>query len=162
MVSISTVPGLTRIFSQGNSTGFWLKINFSQTKSLNCANWCNGEVSKSAKIWLSKSIVYVTDYGHPVRKSPSLHGRKSNPNPKFLGTAEAYFVCHIGPSFQISLIYAFTGCPQSVPVTIYILNPTCRLSHPQKAWSRFSYCNKLGQYFTIKEKRIWALQWKQL
>ena len=33
----------------------------------------------------------VTDYGRPVRKSPSLHGRKSNPNPKFLGTAEAYF-----------------------------------------------------------------------
>jgi hypothetical protein len=35
-----------------------------------------------------------------VRKSPSLHGRKSNPNPKFLGTAEAYFVCHIGPNFS--------------------------------------------------------------
>ena len=34
-----------------------------------------------------------TDYGHPVRKSLSLHGRKSNPNPKFIGTAEAYFVC---------------------------------------------------------------------
>ena len=31
---------------------------------------------------------------------------KSNPNPKFIGTAEAYFVCHIGPKFQISLIYA--------------------------------------------------------
>ena len=53
----------------------------------------------------------ITDYGHPVRKLPSLHGRKSNPNPKFLGTAEAYFVCHISPSFQISLIFAFTGCP---------------------------------------------------
>ena len=24
-------------------------------------------------------------------------------NPKFLGTAEAYFVCHIGPIFRISL-----------------------------------------------------------
>ena len=52
-----------------------------------------------------------TDYGHPVRKSLSLHGRKSNPNPKFIGTAEAYLVCHIGPKFQISLIYAFIGCP---------------------------------------------------
>ena len=41
----------------------------------------------------------------------ALHGRKFNPNPKFLGTAEAYFVCHIGPKFQISLIYAFIGCP---------------------------------------------------
>jgi hypothetical protein len=46
-----------------------------------------------------------------VRKSPSLHGRKSTPTPKFLGTAKAYFVCHISPNFQISLIYAFIGCP---------------------------------------------------
>ena len=54
-------------------------------------------------------MVLTTDYGQPVRKSPSLHGRKSNP--KFLGTAEAYFVSHIGPKFQISLIYAFISCP---------------------------------------------------
>ena len=33
------------------------------------------------------------------------------PTSKFLGTAEAYFVCHIGPTLQISLIYAFIGCP---------------------------------------------------
>ena len=39
---------------------------------------------------------------------------KINPNPKFLGTAEAYFVCHIGPKFQISLIYAFIECQYSV------------------------------------------------
>jgi hypothetical protein len=25
--------------------------------------------------------------------------------------AKAYFVCHIGPNLQISLIYAFIGCP---------------------------------------------------
>jgi hypothetical protein len=56
-------------------------------------------------------MALLTDYGRPVRKSPWLQGRKSNPNPKFLGTAEAYFVCHIGPKFQISLIYAFIGCP---------------------------------------------------
>ena len=49
-----------------------------------------------------------TDYGRPVKKSLSLHGQF---NPKFLGTAEAYFVCHIGPKFQLSLIYAFNGCP---------------------------------------------------
>jgi hypothetical protein len=53
---------------------------------------------------------HATDYGRPVRKLPSLHGRKSNPNSKFLVTAEAYFVCRIGPNFKISLIYAFTGC----------------------------------------------------
>ena len=56
----------------------------------------------------------ATDYGRPVRKLPSLHGRKLTPTPKLLGTAEAYFVCHIGPNFQISLIYAFIGCPLSV------------------------------------------------
>ena len=32
---------------------------------------------------------------------------KAIPNSKFIGTAEAYFFCHIGPIFQISLIYAF-------------------------------------------------------
>ena len=53
----------------------------------------------------------ITDYGHPVRKLPSLDSRKSTPTPKFSGTAEAYFVCHIGPNFRISLIYAFIGCP---------------------------------------------------
>ena len=52
-----------------------------------------------------------TDYGGPLRKWPALHGRKSTSRPKFLGTAEAYFVCHICPNIQISLIYAFIGCP---------------------------------------------------
>ena len=49
-----------------------------------------------------------------MRKSPSLPGRKSTPTPKFLGTAVAYSFCHISPNFQISLIYAFIECPQSV------------------------------------------------
>ena len=55
-----------------------------------------------------------TDYGRLVKKSPSLHGRKSTPTPKILGTAEAYFVWHIGPNFQIFLIYALIGCPYTV------------------------------------------------
>ena len=71
--------------------------------------------------WFIKAVMLVTtDYGRPVRKSPSLHGQKSNPNPKFLGTAEAYFACHIGPKFHISLIYAFIGCPQSVYCVLII------------------------------------------
>ena len=53
----------------------------------------------------------LTNYGHPERKYSSLHCQKFNPNPKFLVTAEAYFVCHIGLIFQIPLIYAFIGCP---------------------------------------------------
>ena len=68
--------------------------------------------------WLLDYIIYLKlrsmFYGHPERKQPSLQGRKFTPTPKFLGTAEKYFVCHIGPIFQISLIYAFIGCPQSV------------------------------------------------
>ena len=52
-----------------------------------------------------------TDYRRPVRKSSSMHGRKSNSNPKFIGMAEAYFVCQIGPKFQVSWIYTFIGCP---------------------------------------------------
>ena len=68
----------------------------------------------------SKSYVATTDYGRTVRKSPSLQGRKSTPTPKFLGTAEAYFVCHILQNFQISLIYAFIGCPQYIFETIEV------------------------------------------
>ena len=83
-----------------------------------------------------------TDYGRPERKQPSMHGRKFNPNPKFLGTAEAYFVCHIGPIFQISLIYAFIGCPQSVVYEIKfefhfteILTPLCKMQQSSEAVS---------------------------
>ena len=39
------------------------------------------------------------DYRCPARKLPLLHGQKSTPTPKFLVTAEAYFVYHIGPIF---------------------------------------------------------------
>ena len=58
-----------------------------------------------------KTLCVVKDNGHPVKKSPSLHGRKSNPNPKFIVTAKAYFVCHIDLNLQVSLIYAFIECP---------------------------------------------------
>ena len=64
-------------------------------------------VVNSPEMKLAK-LQWCTDYGRPVKKSPSLHGRKSTATPKFLGTAEAYFVRHIGQNFQISLI---VGCP---------------------------------------------------
>ena len=42
---------------------FLQRINIcTQRKLLNFENWCNGEVSKSSKIWLSKSIFYVKNY----------------------------------------------------------------------------------------------------
>ena len=64
---------------------------------------------------LGKFFLHLTtDYRCPVDKSPSLHGQKSTPTPKILYTAKAYFVCHIGPNFQFSLIYAFIGFPYSV------------------------------------------------
>ena len=34
-------------------------------------------------------LIVTTDYGRPVRKSPSLHGQKLTPTPEFLGMAEA-------------------------------------------------------------------------
>ena len=102
---------------------FYHKINIKRQQEVNFQNG------------LFRSIHISTDYGRPVRKSPSLHGRKSTPTPKFLGTAEAYFVCHMSPNFQISLIYAFIGCPQSVftseemtQLLILILKPLYILS----------------------------------
>ena len=71
------------------------------------------------------SLSETTDNGHPERKKSSQHGQKFNPNPKFYGTAKAYFVCHIGAFFQISLIYAFIGCPQSVSKTTDFLIKSC-------------------------------------
>jgi hypothetical protein len=57
----------------------------------------------------AKQYATSTDYGCLLRKSPSLYGQKSTHNPKFLGMAEAYFVCHVDPNFQISDV--FIGCP---------------------------------------------------
>ena len=53
-------------FSSGvliqNWKDFFLKINISKGKWLNFENWVNGEVSKSAQFWLSKSIFYVKNH----------------------------------------------------------------------------------------------------
>ena len=38
------------------------KNQHTQRKLLNFENWCSEEVSKSAKIWLSKSIFYVKNH----------------------------------------------------------------------------------------------------
>ena len=66
---------------------------------------------KNHKSYIIRTFLFCQsmDYDRPLKKLNSLHGRKSTPIPKFLGTSEAYFVCHIGPNFQISLIYASIG-----------------------------------------------------
>ena len=62
---------------------------------------------------------FCTDYRCPVRKLLSLHFRKSNPTPKFLGTTKGYFVCHIGQNISdifdlclhwVSVVLDFTPC----------------------------------------------------
>jgi hypothetical protein len=55
------------------------------------------------RLILRVAIIKGMDCRHPERKL--------TPTPKFLGAAEAYFVCHSGPIFQISLIYAFIRFP---------------------------------------------------
>ena len=80
---------------------FFLHSNFvssGEWPGWECLSFCNIIV-----------IVLPTDYGRPERKYPSLQSRKFTPTPKCLGTAEAYFVGHIGLIFQISLIHASLG-----------------------------------------------------
>ena len=52
------------------------------------------------------SETWTTD----TQRGKSLHYTAEN-HSHSQSMAEAYFVCHIGPIFQISLIYAFIGCP---------------------------------------------------
>ena len=85
-----------------NDTEKWIKVRVSEPGS---------SQRRFTTVGNTASRVTFTDYGHPERKKPSLHGRKFTPTPKHLDTAEAYFVCHIGPIFHISLIYPFIWCP---------------------------------------------------
>ena len=84
----------------------------------------------------SYPLLISTDYRHPVRKSPSLHSQKSNPNPKLLGTAEAYFVCHIGPKFQIFWFMSSLGV--SSP-SLYLIASELIIPNTQSAC--FHYCH---------------------
>ena len=108
---------------------------------------------------LGKIIDNSTDYGRPERKQPSLHGLKFNPNPKFLGTAEAYFVCHIGPIFQISLIYAFIGCPQSVLQTVHHTTDIVprKSNNHQERGSFINYVIKIGCCLIQAKRRCIAV-----
>ena len=94
-----------------------LKFIYSE-KVTKCCKMSTVELSYVVLVKSYPMMLMITDCGCTVRKSPSLHGRKSNPTPKFIGTPEAYFVCHISPKFQDSLIYALIGCPYSVLIII--------------------------------------------
>ena len=55
--------GVLRFQAGGSKLKRFLPENqHTQRKLLNYENWCNGEVSKSAKIWLPKSIFYVKNH----------------------------------------------------------------------------------------------------
>ena len=52
--------GLSSFSSRGTKLERFLpQDQHTQRKLLKLENWCSGEVSKSAKVWLSKSIFYV-------------------------------------------------------------------------------------------------------
>ena len=61
---------------------------------------------------------------------------KFTPTPKFLGTAEAYFVCHIGPSFQ----NFFDLCLHWVSVVRVILRH-CAAIHSSLQFSFYTFFN---------------------
>ena len=83
----------------------------------------------------------TTDYGRPMRKPPSLHGRKSTPTPTFLDIAEPYCVCQIGPNFQISLIYAFIGYPQCPDLVVSVVSG---LRTDEGLKTDFAHCQNIG------------------
>ena len=72
-----------------------------------------------SKAYLIPEMINVTDYGRPERKYPSLHGRKFNTNPKFLGMANAYFV---GPIFQM-FIYLISILWNTSLLSLHHFNP---------------------------------------
>ena len=47
-------------------------------------------------------MIHVTDYGHPVKKSPALHGRKSTPKK---GTKKIDFSYYDGTSSRIVFVF---------------------------------------------------------
>ena len=62
-----------------------------------------------------RMLILIDGLGHGLRTPDEEIAFTARPKIisqfQFLGTAESYFVCHIGPKFQNSLIYAFIGCP---------------------------------------------------
>ena len=86
------------------------------------SSWCprtNAQPLLTINVWTLEPVVLHTDYGRPERKYPSLHGRKFNTNPKFLGMAKAYFV---GPIFQM-FIYLISILWNTSLLSLHHFNP---------------------------------------
>ena len=66
------------------------------------------EISFKARFF-NVFIGKTTNYGRPERKKPTLHSRKFTPTPKFLGTAEAYFVATSAQLFRYLWFMASLG-----------------------------------------------------
>ena len=100
----------------------------------------------------------MTDYGRPVRKSHSLSVQKSNPNSKFIGTAEAHFVCHIGPKisgfFELCLHWvSVVHETNQSKINVYLCKMTMWIF--VKYWQRFSpLLNTLP--FALSNKYTWT------
>ena len=104
--SLNVFASYMPLFGTSSLINILLLINFPEKTHFYPFIWNSYYIQNS-------SVTLVATDGRPERRKAftALHGRKFNPNPNFSGTTKAYCVCHIGPIFQISLIYAFIGCP---------------------------------------------------
>ena len=82
--------------------------------------------SKATMQWSPNIEVYISTHGLRTPGEeitftawPKIHSQI------FRYGQSIYFVCHIGSNFQISLVYAFIGCPQSVIAHNYTTSHLC-------------------------------------
>ena len=80
---------------------------FCQSKSFSFPHGSDGSGQKK-RLQKVITIINPTDYGRPERKSPSL---KIHSHFQIFRYGQSILCL---PNFQISLIYAFIGCPQPV------------------------------------------------
>ena len=72
-------------------------------------------------------MVNSTDYGHPERKIAFTARPKVKSQSQIFRYGQSIFCRNIVANFQISLIYAFIGCPQSVVCMQLLCSSPCFL-----------------------------------
>ena len=118
--SVVILPNWTNVSSQGTwplmlaSLACWKSGAFARRLSPITHHVLSFDVYSK---WTQGQIACFMEYGRPVKKSPSQHRWKSNPKPKSICTAKAYFVLHIGPKFQVFL----NSCLHWVSVVLGLL-----------------------------------------